>query len=158
MGMETITLSTEVTATDLDDILPDRKVETLDESFRRCRKELMTSSDGKTQYTMNPERFTSHRLAFQQATAYGTQRPHESLKIVEIYAAWVQASLDAIDAHWNAEMDRLLAAYNPNDPDASTMTYDEWNAATKALEVSCGVKRTNVTKAAYGITYKEFVA
>lgn len=158
-GMETIRLTAQVTATDLDDVYgPGRKIETLDECFRRCRTETMRSQDGKTQYTMNHESFATHRLGFQRATAYGTQRPHEGLKIVEIYAGWVQASLDAIDAHWSAEMDRLLAAFQPNDPANSTMTYDEWNKAMVALEVSCGVKRTNVTKAAYGITYKEFVA
>jgi hypothetical protein len=157
--METIHLTAPVTATDLDDVYgPDRKIETLDECFRRCRTETMRSQDGKTQYTMNHEGFHTARIGFQRATAYGTQRPHEGLKIVEIYAAWVQASLDAIEAHWSSEMDRLLAAFIPSDPANSTMTYEEWSKATAALEVSCGVKRTNVTKAAYGITYKEFAA
>lgn len=149
--MERILLTAETTATDLDDVFgTDRKIETLDESFRRCRQDMPVHAD--------PARHSSYLFNFRRATAYGTQRPHEALKIVEINAAWCQAKLDEIEADWSAEMDRLLAAFVPQNPEASTMTYEEWNKAMKSLEISCGMRRTNATKAAYGITYAEFVA
>jgi len=126
-------------------------VETLAECFARIKADHPTMTMGRIHYETS--RFNAERAYYR----FG-DRPDRSLNLGEVFAAWTHARLEEIDAHWSSEMDRLLAAFVPKDPEASTMTYEEWSKAMKGLEISCGLRRTNVTKASYGMTYTEFNA
>ena len=148
--METIRLTAPTTAQAWIDIDPATKVETLDQSFRRNRKRLGT--------TLTAETYHTNLWSFRQATASGRVNPSESLNLGEIFAAWVSASLDALEEEYSAELTRLLDAYRYDDPANSTLTHAEFCEQLRHLDISIGTRRAAVCKRAYGITYKEFVA
>lgn len=149
--MEQIALTAEVTDTGWTDLIEDAKVETLDESFRRNRERLGT-------LPLSAENHLDHLSTFNRATASGRVRPSMSLSLGQIFAAWVRASLDALEDEYRERLTGLLDAYRYDDPEGSTMTHEEFCAALASLDISIGIRRTNVTKKAYGITYAEFIA
>lgn len=115
---------------------------TLAQSFAANHKKVGTLGAGH----YDTGRINGHRSLEQGA----------GLNLGELYALWVEASLEVVENDHSAETDALLAEVREL-PDGQAVSAD-WIARSHASDRRAVRRRTAITKRAYGIPYTTFTA